>query len=156
MTTYQTSSIPDVFDFLEDELLALPALTGVQLLSAPPSVKEAAYPEGIYLGRVPLSLDRAAVEGNVTRAEEYSIEAAVFVQQPGAGREVIRTVRRRAFELVAAVEEFMRSPEGFTCGGAVLFAEVAGKGLEQGLDEANRAVVVPFQIRIQARLARLD
>lgn len=161
-----TSSIPDAIDNLITALKARVALAGVQIRDGYESSEYEI--EAITVGGDSEDDSDAAVDGEQTpaqlgaqrREETYDLHCEVAVWSGDTDAAGMRTARRRAFTLLAEVEQQLRGPAGDpTLGGAVRYAQLAGLiGLRQGPaydgtgQPAGLLARIPFTVRAAVRI----
>lgn len=138
-----------VITALVDALLALPALTDVQVNSAP-----------LDLGNV--STDLIAVLniangneswyglGNARRSESYSIQMACLSFEPGASEAAIRACRDRAYAMHNVVASYIRSNPHIS---GVTIKQLSGTNLDQGYDAQARWARLEWLVKVDAQLA---
>lgn len=148
-----TSTIPTAIDALLDALRAL-NLTGVKVVDGYPRfpiertdfIAVGGAPEPTAAGE-----QQPAGLGNQRRREGYTL--AVYCSSSRGG-ENQKAVRDRAFELMAAVENVLRTDA--TLSGAVQFAQVGGDiALSQTDDDTAENGVfaeVAFRVSVEARI----
>lgn len=100
--------------------------------------------ESIQLFEVRTAEQSWGVIGTRRRDEEYTIVGGIGVRRAGKNELVIREVRARAFELLAEIEDFLRTDP--TIGGTTKVSELARYPVEQGADAEGRWVQIDFEI----------
>lgn len=143
-----TSTIPAAIDGLITVLSASTALTGVLILDGPPGPNTpkdyvaVGYAEdgGSVQGQqAPAGL------GNLRRSETYDISCQLSSWKGGKD---LPSVRARAFELLAAVEDAIRA--GATLNGAVIFADITTIAFDQYQTEQGPVATIDFAVTVQA------
>lgn len=153
-----TSAVPAAVDALLTILRAAPGLAEVRIIDGPPAVNFTEL-DRIYVGYSP-SADQAvevqqsfASAGARRRDEEAAIYGYVETR---AGDEDMGLRRRKAFELLAAVEDALRAtdafPEAPTLNGTVLWSELTAGGLTQEQGSDGSLAGLAFTVRTRARL----
>ena len=136
-------------DALKVALHARAGLAGVQVTTAPAGSETRS--ESIQMGDAGQS-EVWAVIGTRRRDEDFTIDAAIWKVQPGAGDAVATTARLRAYALLAEVEAALRESPRLGLAGVEQMA-VSNADLEQGVNPDGRWAQLTFQVRVTARLS---
>lgn len=83
--------------------------------------------------------------GNRRRDEKFTMGGVIWVKRAGKGEAVIRTVRERAWALLAEVEDELRVRPDVT--GTVKVAAITRYTLDQGPTSDGRWCQIDFEIR---------
>ncbi|MFG2144130.1 hypothetical protein ACGFRG_08010 [Streptomyces sp. NPDC048696] len=153
-----TSAVPRVVDALVALFRAVPSLTGVQVIDGPP-LGDMADADLIAIGWDPTS-DLAAeftqsfnAAGARTRDEDISITGWA---ESWTGDTDVAARRRRAFELLAAIEAALRATDtnqqAPTLGGTVLWAHLTRGVFQQMATDRGVRAGIAFTITCRARI----
>jgi hypothetical protein len=146
-----SSTIPDVLDYLQEQLSRRSGLVGVQVVSVPLPINDAQL-ESIQLDSVEAVSDWASF-GNQRRSESYDITGVIYLEKPGAGETAGRAARNRAYELKAEIEAFLVNDHRL--GGLVASARYAGDFTEQGgSPNGARVCRITFTIHVETQLTK--
>lgn len=147
-----TSSVPAFLDALADTLAARADLVGVNVFSGPVS-DTAAGKESIQLD----SADGTQVgtAGNGGRSESYDASGLIYIVRatpPGQIEQSIRDCRDRAFAILAAIEDELRT--NHTLNQTVRRAEITAYPFDQGAaPDGGRAARISFTIHVETWLS---
>jgi hypothetical protein len=139
-----TSSIPTVLDELRTKLMAVTALAGVTVSTAPLGTEDP--PEAIVFSDVSLSEELLAM--GTTRRETYTIDGMVYIQKPGAGEMAIKAARDRAFAILAEVETYLT--DNPTINSKCLDSDLKSVKLTQAVAPNIRIAFIEFGIKVDA------
>lgn len=121
-----TSAIPAVKEALYDQITAaLPSTVSVTW-GVP---REAPQREWVLIGNV-TGIQRAAAIGRQRRAETFTVEIQVTNVRPNI--ESPRSVSERAFEIVAEIEDVLRTDETLANLSTLIKAEIVKTDLTEG------------------------
>lgn len=151
-----TSRVPAVIDALVDFFEAAPALADVRVIDGPivtsSPLKEAVYvgydgdPDGE--GQAAESAQEWAGIGQKARKETVTVTCAVVVWH---GSTKIRPVRVRAYEVLAAVEESLRTDPSLGLPPPTVAAWASGS-LTQTQSQNGCECRIPFQVAVNTRI----
>jgi hypothetical protein len=153
-----TSTIPAFLNGLYDRLTADSVVGLVQVCDGLPWPKALEREAVLIVAARPgdptggAGGQHAAAIGRQSREERYVVDVVVTVLKPV--RETQKVARDRAFELVAAIENSIRTwgAEATPFGGLVRVAQVTGTTLEQPAGNDDREALVSIQIACQQRI----
>lgn len=146
-----TSSIPDVLDTLQTALSARSGLVGVQVVSGPLPAGDT-QPESIQLDGTDGFVEWGSF-GNLRRQEEYEIIGLVYIEKPGAGEDVIRSARDRAFEILGEIESYLTA--NHKLGGIVAASRISSIAFDQGASPSGARVArITFTVEIRNTLTK--
>lgn len=151
-----TTQIHEVKTALVEAWALLPALSGVQIRSAPSTdALSAAYEWVQLVGEDDIEQEWAGL-GNLARDESLRITGTVFVLKQGDTETQARAARARAVELMAAIEDYFTGSTGDpSIGGLVRMARANPIGLMEFSEERGRVAMLGFEIRTgPSRLVR--
>lgn len=159
--TVQTSTVPAVLDTLKallearkaepDSALAAadgrPAVTITTAPSGDPDILESIQFDGVPEDQAWKSL------GGMRRQETYPIGGGILILKRGAGEEVAKAARDRAYAILAEMEIVLRANP--TLGlGARTDVQLASALLFQGWQENGRLAAIDFTILVKAELTK--
>ena len=133
---------------LADALAARTGLFGVQIATGWLGGETAAR-ESIQLTAV-RGTQQWGMLSNRRRNEEFTIEATIWVGEPGKNETVIRSVRARAVELLAEIEDELRVDP--TVGNIAQVSQVTAYDLDQGSNQSGRWCQIEFEITVNKDL----
>ena len=143
-----TSSIPAAIDGLLGLLRASAGLRGVEIIDGEPTTntpKEFIAVAFTEDGGEVVSGQQASVTmGNLRRSETFDISCFVSTW---TGSTSAKTVRDRAFDLYAAVENAVRT--GGTLGGSVIFADIAQESFSQYQTDQGAVADISFTVAVK-------
>lgn len=145
----ETSTFHDFLNALADGLAQHPTLASVQIATAPLG-QETAKAESIQFGALDMEQSWGML-GNRRREEQYTVNGVVWVFRPGKNEPVIRDVRGRTRELLAAIEDFLRVDP--TVGNVVKVCQLTNGRLEQGANSDGRWCQFDFDIVVNHSLS---
>lgn len=153
-----TSVAADVIDALLEILRAAPELADVQIIDGPP-IDDQSAPDQLIIGWQPGEGEAAtllqdfAYAGARRRNEEGVVPCWIDCW---TGDTDMQVRRRRAFDLLAVVEDVIRAsdanPESPTLGGVVLWSQFAAGSLRQAATEQGARASVGFTVSYFARI----
>ncbi|MFD7978891.1 hypothetical protein [Streptomyces sp. NPDC059071] len=153
-----TSVAADVIDALLEILRAAPELSDVQIIDGPP-IEDQSVPDQLIVGWQPgegeaaTLLQEFAYAGARRRNEEGIVSCWIDCW---TGDTDMQLRRRRAFDLLALVENALRasdtSPESPTLGGVVQWSQVAAGTLRQAVTDQGARASVGFTVTYFARI----
>lgn len=153
-----TSAVPAAVDALLAILSAAPGLTKVRVVDGPPTTNLTS-PDWLFVGfqpsaEVAVSLTQEfAAAGARTRDEDFDVLCYIECR---AGGTDMAARRRRAFEVLAEVENALRAtataPTAPTLNGTVLWAHLAAGDVQQVQSSEGALVGLPFTVRCRARI----
>ena len=148
----QTSPVPVFLDTLVDRLELRPNLSGVSVTSA-----EVAIGAGEYLMFIEAQeAQRWGSNARLRRESTITLEGIIYTVATGAGEQIIRVARRRAYELLGEVEKELRgSTFGHVVAGidglaTVESTEVTDIDLDQGVNKGQRWASLRFVVSARA------
>ncbi|MFD5975565.1 hypothetical protein [Streptomyces bacillaris] len=154
-----TTAVPDAIDALVKILTEAPALAEVVVLDGPPTGDMSASDlviVGWAVGEDGASAESAqdfAYAGARTRDEEFSITGWC---ESWLGGDDFAARRRRAYELLAVVEDSLRAtaaqPEAPTLLGTVLWAHLTRHRLQQHATDSGTRVSISWTVTCRARI----
>jgi len=148
-----TSSIPAAIDGVLALLAASTALTGVQIIDGQPTIDVPL--DFIAVGYAEEASDSITGKqdpqtlGNLRRSEVYSISCEI---SSWTGATTMKTVRDRAFLLMAGVESAIRA-DG-TLNGSVIFADFGGS-IAVAQVQTVQGAVVTIRFTIEVKINRI-
>jgi hypothetical protein len=145
--TVATSILPDLLDAIQDGLAATAGLAGVTVLSGPADAEDLGKEYiAVGLNNPAITLPQAPGAQDLRyRKEAISIPCELRGNYPGKGEPAIRAARRRAFEIFAVVETWVRANK--TAGiPAVDALSIRNITYNPGLDDAGRHSVINFDL----------
>lgn len=148
-----TTTVPEFLEALSGRLSALPALSGVNVFTAP--VDE------VSMGRESIVFGYEAIEAQydyqtmprVQAHEVYSVRGFIWIVGPGAGEPAIAAARTRAYDILEAVHDYVAGLVGKSETQAALgvdHVKVTGHTLEQSIGDGQRHVFLRFTIEADA------
>lgn len=144
-----TSTIHAAMNAFVDGLALRGGLSGVQISSAPLGADSARF-ESIQLTDVPDADQKWGMLGNRRRDEHYTLNGLIWVFGAGKTETDIRTVRARAIELLAEIEDFLRTDPSI--GGTTKVSELSRYPMEQGANAEGRWCQIDFEISCEKDL----
>jgi hypothetical protein len=153
-----TSAVPAAVDALLAILSAAPGMTGVRVVDGPPTTNLAAT-DCLFVGYQPgseiavdISQDFASAGA---RDRDENFDLLCYIESHSGGTDM-GARRRRAFEILAQVENTLRAtdaaPEAPTLNRTVQWAHLAAGDLIQAQTDAGALVALPFTVRCRARI----
>lgn len=156
-----TSTAPDALDALLALLNARKATPGSPLAADVPTnraevvITDAPSGEPIPFESIQLfgvsSNQQWAAIGNRRRSENYIVRGGIFIQRRGAGRDVWRAVRERAYEILAELEDAIRVMPTLGLADRVI-VQLARVDLDQGAQDNGRWAALDIDISVTAEL----
>lgn len=154
-----TSAVPDAIDGLLALLVPAPVLTGVRVIDGPPPSTNFSEPDRLYVGWTPGAEQAVDIQqefasaGARTRDENAAVSCYLEARDGGGD---MGWCRRRAFELLAVVENLLRAtdanPTAPTLGGAVLWAELTAGAYSQDQGPDGAYAGLAFTVAYRARI----
>lgn len=154
-----TSAVPAAINALIQVLTAAPGLAGVTVTDGPPTSDLSA--EDLVVVGWTVGDDQASAEsaqdfayaGARTRDEEFTITGWV---ESWSGEEDFSDRRRRAYELLAVIEDALRAtgaqPDAPTLLGTVQWAHLTRHRLQQQFTDTGSRVGISWTITCRARI----
>lgn len=124
---------------------------GVAVLAAPSG--EPVPAESIQLFGTSLN-QQWGLLGNRRREEQYTVRGGIFVKRRGAGEDIADVVRDRVGELLAEVEDELRTTPNVGIASPRVIAEFSASGseIDQGAEDDGRWCAIDFSIAVKASL----
>lgn len=126
-----------------DALTARAALSGVLITTG--YVSDVGRQDAIQIGDTVEGDQEWGTLGNMRRREDFTVAGIIWVQRAGKGETVIRTVRARAFALLAEIEDELRVRPTVTA--TVKLSSITHYNLDQGANSDGRWAQMDFELK---------